>query len=141
MYVIPLYPQPIFHTNPIVHSSVLLCIPPWLPSFPLVPSSHSLTLQSPDTLDGGFPSGPRPSGSPSGPKASLAPHGLKELGCTTGAVAPPVVEVTLSDTDVSCWYIFVFSSNVTNLFSSSCSSLPNLLRCPFSLSIYYVECG
>lgn len=76
MYVIPLYPQPIFHTNPIIHSSILLFILPWLPSIPLptfppIPShfSHLIPLMKV------FPAGSRPSGSPSEPKASLAPHG------------------------------------------------------------------
>lgn len=53
-----------------------------------------------------------------GPASTTWP---RELGCATGAVAPHVQEVTLSDTDVSCWYICVFSSNITNLSSSSSS--------------------
>lgn len=85
--------------------------------FPSIPSS----LQSPDILDGGFPSGPRPSGSPCGPKAQLAPYGPKSSVAPLGAMAPHVQEVALSDTDVSSWYICVFSSNITNPSSSSSS--------------------
>lgn len=148
MYVIPLYPQPIFHTNPIIHSSGLLFIPPWLPSIPLVSSrnpfipshfSHLIPLMEV------FPQAPRPSGSPRGPTAPANTTWLKESGYSTGAAALHVQKVTLSDSNVSSWCICVFSSNITNPSSSfssgKASSSPDLLRCSFGLLIYCVECG
>lgn len=94
------------------------------PAFP--PCPHPLTLESPDTLDGGFPSGPRPSGSPHESNVSLASHSPKSLARTTGAVAPGVQGVTLLDTDVFCWCVIVFSSNTTDLSSSPFSGKARL---------------
>lgn len=142
MYVIPLYPQPIFHTNPIIHSSILLFILPWLPSIPLptfppIPShfSHLIPLMKV------FPAGSRPSGSPSEPKASLAPHGPERL-------APPplhVQEVTLPDTDVFCWYICAFSPNKANPSSSSLSGKALLCQIYSAVPSFYsstvLECS
>lgn len=116
MYVIPLYPQPVFHSNPNIHSSFLCGF--------LVPSppspSDSLTLQSPDTLDRVFPKAQGQAVLPC--RHHMAPE---QLGSAPPGPRPLVFRrsrsLTLSDTDVFCWYICVFSSNRTNPPSSSLS--------------------
>lgn len=116
MYVIPLYPQPVFHSNPNIHSSFLCGF--LVPSPPSPPDS--LTLQSPDTLDRVFPKAQGQAVLPC--RHHMAPE---QLGSAPPGPRPLVFRrsrsLTLSDTDVFCWYICVFSSNRTNPPSSSLS--------------------
>ena len=109
MYVIPLYPQPVFHANPNIHSSFLcgFLVPP-----PPIPSHFSHLIPLTEVF-------PKAQGQAVlSCRHHMAPHSSAR---TTGAVAPRVQEVMLSDTDVFCWYICVFSSNRTNPPSSSLS--------------------
>lgn len=98
----------------IPHSSVAsLCLPPH-------PPPDSLTLQSPDTLDRVFPKAQGQAVLPC--RHHMAPE---QLGSAPPGPRPLVFRrsrsLTLSDTDVFCWYICVFSSNRTNPPSSSLS--------------------
>lgn len=126
---IPHYPsRTFFHSA--VHSSVALFNSP--PAFP--PCPHSLTLESPDTLDGGFPSGPRPSGSPHESNDSLASHSPKSLACTTEAMAPRCSGGSRCLTQMFSVGALLFSLQ-TRLISRAAPSLrrlvflPNLLSC------------
>lgn len=60
----------------VVHSLVAHVHPLWASP----PCPHSLTFLSPDTLDGGFPSGPMPSGSPCESTAPLTSNSPKSSG-------------------------------------------------------------
>lgn len=126
MYVIPLYPQPVFHSNPNIHSSFLCGF--------LVPSppspSDSLTLQSPDTLDRVFPKAQGQAVLPC--RHHMAPE---QLGSAPPGPRPLVFRRSRSLTQMFSVGTFVFSLQ-TELILRAAPSLETLYSTKFTQLLF-----
>lgn len=126
MYVIPLYPQPVFHSNPNIHSSFLCGF--LVPSPPSPPDS--LTLQSPDTLDRVFPKAQGQAVLPC--RHHMAPE---QLGSAPPGPRPLVFRRSRSLTQMFSVGTFVFSLQ-TELILRAAPSLETLYSTKFTQLLF-----
>lgn len=126
MYVIPLYPQPVFHSNPNIHSSFLCGF--LVPSPPSPPDS--LTLQSPDTLDRVFPKAQGQAVLPC--RHHMAPE---QLGSAPPGPRPLVFRRSRSLTQMFSVGTFVFSLQ-TELILRAAPSLETLYLTKFTQLLF-----